>query len=914
MANYNLNQNPEQQARDNIDSMLLASGWVVQDKKAIDFAASLGVAIREYQTDMGPADYVLFVNRKAVGVIEAKAESEGYRITLHEEQTLGYATAKLKWVANNQPLPFLYESTGAITRFTDLRDPKPKSRTVFSFHQPHTFQQWIRDTNSLRTRLHNNFPALNNLRLRDCQFNAIQNLEVSFANSRPRALIQMATGAGKTYTAITAIYRLLKFANAKRVLFLVDTRNLGKQAEQEFMSFTPTDDNRKFTELYTVQRLKSSHIADDSVVCISTIQRMYSLLKGKELEESNDDLNPNEGFIPNEVVDVQYNKNIPPEFFDFIVIDECHRSIYNLWRQVLDYFDAFLIGLSATPDKRTYGFFDENVVSEYTHAEAVADGVNVGYEVYTIETEITKNGSTIKAKEFIDKREKLTRKKRYEQLDEETKYTGKQLDRDVVNPSQIRNVLKCFKDKLETELFPNRKEIPKTLIFAKTDSHADDIINMVRDVFGEGNDFCKKVTYQSDEDTDKILSNFRNSFNPRIAVTVDMIATGTDVKPLECLLFMRDVRSNGYYQQMLGRGTRTLSHNDLELVTPSAKSAKTHFVVIDAIGVAKSCKVDSKPMERKPTTSLKELLYTAMMGNATEDDIMSLGNRLARLEREITDKERERFIELARGKTINQVIHKLWDATDPDKIEAKQQELNTTTEAAQQQMLNEATNVFNGELIEYIVKVRQQHDQLIDIVNLDTVTFAGWDVTAKENAQAITNEFANYCKEHSNEITALRIFYNQPFNRNQVTFKMISDVLELIMENKPRLAPLNVWNAYTQLEKVQGTTPLNELTALIALIRRVTGIDPLLTAYESTVNNNFKEWLFKKQAGNLKFNQEQMDWLRMIKEHIIASISIEATDLDYSPFDSKGGIGKMYQLFGNDTTTLLNELNEVLTA
>lgn len=909
-----MNQNPEQQARDKIDAMLVAAGWKVQAKKAMDFSAGLGVAIREFQTDIGPADYVLFIDKKPVGVIEAKREDEGHRLTMHEEQTAGYATAKLKWVANKEPLPFLYESTGIITRFTDLRDPKPKSRTVFSFHQPHTLQQWLRDATSLRTRLQNNFPALTHDRLRDCQFNAIQNLEVSFANNHPRALIQMATGAGKTYTAITSIYRLLKFANAKRVLFLVDTRNLGKQAEQEFMAYTPTDDNRKFTELYTVQRLKSSNIADDSVVCISTIQRMYSILKGKELEETGDDLNPNEGFKPTEPIEVQYSEKIPPDFFDFIVIDECHRSIYNLWRQVLDYFDAFLIGLSATPDKRTFGFFDENVVSEYSHADAVADGVNVGYEVYTIETEITQNGSTIKAKEFIDKRERLTRKKRYEQLDEETTYTGKQLDRDVVNPSQIRNIIKCFKDKLQTELFANRTEVPKTLIFAKTDSHADDIINVVRDVFGEGNDFCKKVTYQSTEDTDTILANFRNSYNPRIAVTVDMIATGTDVKPLECLLFMRDVRSNGYYQQMLGRGTRTLSHNDLELVTPSATSAKTHFVVVDAVGVCKTAKVDSKPMERKPTTSLKDLLYTAMLGTATEDDVMSLGNRLARLEKELTPKERSTFIELAKGSSINQVIHKLWDTYDPDKVEALQQQTNTTAEAAQQQLLTEATQVFNGELIEYIVKVRQQHDQLIDIVNIDQVNFAGWDVAAKENAQALTTEFANYMAAHSNEIAALRIFYNQPYNRRQVTFKMISDVLELIADNKPRLAPFNVWNAYTQLEKVQGTTPLSELTALVSLIRRVTGIDPLLTAYENTVNKNFQDWVFKKQAGNLKFSQEQMDWLRMIKEHIIASISIEAADLDYNPFDSKGGIGKMYQLFGNQTAELLNELNEALTA
>ena len=299
----------------------------------------------------------------------------------------------------------------------------------------------------------------------------------------------MATGSGKTFTAITAIYRLLKFAGAKRILFLVDTKNLGEQAEQELMAFTPNDDQRKFTELYNVQRLNSSYIANDSHVCISTIQRMYSILKGEELDEANELTNPNELQPVGKERLVAYNEAIPIEHFDFIVIDECHRSIYNLWKQVLDYFDAFLIGLTATPDNRTYAFFDENVVSNYSHEQAVADGVNVGYQIYTIETEITKNGAIVQAQEYVDRRHRLTRQQRWEQLDEDVQYSGKQLDRDIVNFSTIRNIIKAFKSKLRTELFPARKEVPKTLVFAKSDSHADDIIRIVREEFGEGNDF-----------------------------------------------------------------------------------------------------------------------------------------------------------------------------------------------------------------------------------------------------------------------------------------------------------------------------------------------------------------------------------------------------------------------------------------
>lgn len=540
------NQNPEQIARDNIDKQLLACGWIIQDKKKFNLSAGLGIAIREYQTDIGPADYVLFVDKKAVGIIEAKREEEGVRLTTVEEQSSQYANAKLR-LLNNDPLPFVYESTGEITRFTDYRDLKPRSRNVFTFHRPETFVQWLNQSKTLRTRLHD-IPALPEEGLRDCQITAINNLEKSFKDQRPKALIQMATGSGKTFTAITAVYRLLKYAKAKRILFLVDTKNLGEQAEGEFRAFTAQEDNRLFTELYGVTRLNSSFIPNDSQVYISTIQRMYSILKETELDESAEEENPNETrFEPKEAIPVGYNEKVPIEFFDFVVIDECHRSIYNLWKQVLDYFDVFQVGLTATPDNRTFGYFNQNLVSDYGYEKAVIDGVLVPYNVFTIETQITKEGSKITFGEKVDKRERLTRKKFWENLDEDVEYSGKQLDKDIVNPSTIRTIIKSVKENLPS-MFPDRIdahgnfEVPKLLIFAKTDSHAEDIIEIVREEFGEENKFCKKITYRSEEDPKGVLQQFRNDYYPRIAVTVDMIATGTDIRPLEVLLFMRDVK------------------------------------------------------------------------------------------------------------------------------------------------------------------------------------------------------------------------------------------------------------------------------------------------------------------------------------------------------------------------------------
>jgi len=940
-----VNQNPEQIARDKIDELLQASGWTVQNNKQIDFSSGQGQAVREYQTDVGPADYVLFVDKKAVGVIEAKRENIGHKITDVETQTEGYANATLKWVNNQEPLPFLYESTGVITRFTDSRDPKPRSREIFSFHRPESLKEWLENTHSLRSRL-NHIPALNpdklpaqELGLRDCQESAIVNLEKSFRDNRPRALIQMATGAGKTYTAITAMYRILKHAKGKRILFLVDTKNLGEQAEQEMLNFTPSDDARKFTELYAVQRLKSSSVPKDAQVCISTIQRMYSILKGEELDESLEELNPAEQLTkPKDAMPVVYNPKVPLEFFDFIFIDECHRSIYNLWRQVLDYYDAFLIGLTATPDNRTYGFFKKNVVSEYDHEKAVADGVNVGNEIFTIETEITKKGATLKAKQQIQHRERQTRRRRWEQQDEDENYSATQLDRDIVNPDQILTVVRAFKDSLPT-IFPNRTEVPKTLIFAKTDSHADDIIQTVREEFGEGNAFCKKVTYkaskdkkdaegnliQRGEDPKSILSQFRNDFNPRIAVTVDMIATGTDVKPLECLLFMRDVKSRNYFEQMKGRGTRTLDHDDLKKVTPSAQMAKTHYVIVDAVGVTKTLKTASQPLITKPSVALKDLATGVMMGANDADTISSLAGRLARLNKQIETKDQAKIEKAAKGTSLTKIINGLLDAIDGDNIEQRALQLaeqlagtnpgDDKRKAAQAELVSAAANVFNGDLIELLDNIRRDKEQKIDHTNLDTLSKAEWAKDSSEQAQVITQSFTDYLNEYKDQIEALQIFYSQPHRRKELTLSMIQELMDKLKADKPTLAPLHVWQAYSQLDSTQGKQPLSELTALVALMRHVCEIDRELTTYDATVRRNFQNWVMKHHAGaGDKFNEQQMQWLQMIRDHMINSFHFERDDLEMSPFDAQGGLGKMYQLFGDKIDSLIDELNEALVA
>jgi len=940
-----LNQNPEQIARDQIDKQLSECGWIIQSKQRINLHAGLGVAVREYQTDVGPADYVLFVGGKPVGIIEAKREEEGQKFSVHESQVEEYAKAKLKLI-NNEPLPFLYLSTGAITRFADARDPKPRFRETFTFHRPEGLQSWLRKDKSLRRRMAEDMPALITTGLRDCQIDAITKLEESFKKNKPKALIQMATGSGKTFTAITFIYRLLKNVKANKVLFLVDTKNLGEQAEGELRSYIPQDDNRLFPELHGVVRLNSSFVPQDCQVYISTIQRLYSILKGTELDESAEQENPNElKSFAKEAMPVVYNEKIPIEFFDFIVIDECHRSIYNLWKQVLDYFDAFQVGLTATPDNRTFGYFNQNVVSDYGYEKAVIDGVLVPYNVYTIKTQITQQGAALKMGEMVDKRERLTRKKFWEAVDEDVEYSGKQLDRDIVNPSTIRSIIREVKNTLPT-IFPDRYigtsrdfsdfEVPKMLVFAKTDSHAEDIIEIIREEFDESNDFCKKITYQSSEDPKTILNSFRNLYYPRIAVTVDMIATGTDVRPLEVLLFMRDVKSRSYYEQMKGRGTRTCSIEELRAKgTPSAKFSKDHFVIIDAVGVEQSQKTDSRPLEKAPGVSLKEVLQRIAVGDRSEEMLTTLANRLLRLDKQINTREKETFSSLADGKTINNVVKQLLNAYDPDTVEGIRvrvqtdnkglppTEIESAIQAEQQRMVEQAVAVFhNPDLRNFITDVRKKYDQIIDTLNQDTITKSAWVKDIEAEAQQTVQDFKAWIVAHKDEITALQLFYGQPYQRRELTYKMIKELSQKLVLDKPNLAPMQVWRASTtlsglkrSLSEAEKTSPLNELIALVSLVRNVCGIDEMLTPYDKTVDKNFQDWVWKRHSGaGHKFTEEQMEWLRMIKEHVTSSFHIEKDDFDYNPFNSQGGLARMWQLFGDETEEIINELNEVLAA
>ena len=929
---------PEEKARQNIDRLLTKASWAIQDRKQMNLGESLGVAVREYPMSSGPTDYLLFIDRRAVGVIEAKPE--GTTLSSVSEQTEKYLIGVPALLpVYRKPLSFGYESTGVEPFFRDLRDPDSRTRRVFAFHKPETLLQWIQQPLTLRYNLQT-LPVLERQGLRDCQIEAIVNLEKSFAADRPRALIQMATGSGKTYTAVSFAYRLIKFANAKRILFLVDRSNLGRQTLKEFQQYTTPDDSRKFTELYNVQHLATNQIDEVSKVCITTIQRLYSMLKGESAfdeEIENESLfNLNSGNQP--AAEVEYNPKIPISTFDFIITDECHRSIYNRWRPVLEYFDAFIVGLTATPSKQTLGFFDQNLVTEYSHERAVADGVNVGYDVYRIKTEIAEDGSKIPPGFYVDKRDKLTRKIRWELLDEEMEYSANQLDRDVVADDQIRKVIQTFRDNLFTEIFPGRTEVPKTLIFAKDDSHAEDILDIVRTEFGKGNDFCKKITYRTTGDTpERLLASFRNSYNPRIAITVDMVATGTDIKPLECIIFMRNVRSQVYFEQMKGRGTRTISSTDLHAVTPDTHH-KTHFVIVDAVGVCENDKTDSRPLERKQSVPFDKLLESVALDNRETDTLTSLASRLVRLNREIGDDARERIAEVSGGISLQRMIHALFDAIDPDKHQQPialiaslaespipegirlllESPTGTLTEDQIQVrtnwLISEACKPFdNPDVRNTLIDLKRQQEQTIDTVSQDNVTFVGFDQGAKTRAEQRVESFKQFIKENRDELTALQIIYSKPYGQRHLTDQQVRQLGQAIEKPPYHFTTEELWGAYEQLDqsKVKGAAPDKLLTNIISLVRFAIGEITTLEPYKETVDQRFQEWLADQEDS---FSEEQMAWLEMIKDHIATSLHIEMDDFENIPFQAKGGAIKVYQLFGDALDTILEALNERLAA
>ena len=922
---------PEARARQTIDALHTAAGWHVCNVSDANIHAATGVAIREFPLDPGYgfADYLLYVNGKACGVIEAK--KEGATLTGVELQSSRYArglpAALPAW---SRPLPFVWESTGVETHFTNGLDPEPRARSVFAFFRPELLVQWLtylpaqagssvqQEAGTFLARLQH-MPQLvtewgsggAHYRLWPAQISAITNLEKSLAANKPKALIQMATGSGKTFTSIGFIYRLIKFGGARRVLFLVDRGNLARQTKKEFDAYASPYNNFKFGEEYIVQHLQSSQLDKHARVVICTIQRMFSLLKGRELAEEADEESTErvEGLFKDEPIG--YNPAIPIETFDIVVTDEAHRSIYNLWRQVLEYFDAYLIGLTATPNKQTFGFFNQNLVMEYGHAQAVADGVNVNYDVYRIQTEVGEQGARVEKGFWLETQDKATRRKTAWQLDDDFEYQPEELDRAVQTPDQIRTVVRTLRDRWQPDMFPARSELPKTLIFAKDDNHAEKIVEVLREEFGRGNEFAQKITYRGAQgggtSPEQLIKDFRTGYYPRVAVTVDMIATGTDIKPVEIVVFMRSVKSRSFFEQMKGRGVRICNPTDLAAVNPGEGVRKDHFVIVDAVGVCERDKTDSRPMDTKKSVPLDKLLQAVSLGNVEDDVLSSIAARLARLDKDAVEADRAKVVELSGGQTLRELARGIVDA-----LNSANNAGNSVRPELVEGHLRDATRpLASPALREHLLAMKQKADLVIDTVTQDTLLHAGFSA-GSDRATALVQSFEDFIAQHKDEITALQILYSRP-TRAPLKFEDVQRLADAL-----HAPPLNIdegalWQAYATLrkDKVKGATQRRLLTDLVSLVRFAMQQTNELVPYPERVQANFKAWL--AQHGK-PFTPEQQHWLEMIRDFIAANLGIEIDDFGYAPFEQEGGLGKVHQLFGAELPKVMEELNRELAA
>jgi type I restriction enzyme R subunit len=730
-------------------------------------------------------------------------------------------------------------------------------------------------------------------------------------NQHSRSLVQMATGAGKTRMAVTESYRLLKHGGFNRVLFLVDRNNLGDQTLREFRDFTTPDDGRKFTDLYNVDKLTGSGMVGSSAVVISTIQRVFSVLKGQPIADVDD---PGiDGYVPDAPVEVQYNPDLPPESFDLVIVDECHRSIYGLWRGVIEYFDAHVVGLTATPTKQTLGFFQQNLISEYTFPQSVADKVNVDFEVYRIKTKISEKGATIDAGTVVPVLDKRTRAQRFEALDEDVTYKPGELDRSVVSKSQIRTVLETYRDRLFTEIFPGRRVVPKTLIFAKDDNHAEEIVTQAMEVFGKGNDFAAKITYNA-KDPKKLLQDFRNSPTLRIAVTVDMIATGTDVKAIECVFFMRDVRSGTYFEQMKGRGARSMDDASFTSLTPDA-THKERFVIVDAVGVTEHDFVDAAPLERSKTVPLKTLLEKAATFTISADETASLASRLARLSRELTPTENAELTALA-GTPLQDITQKLVKIADPDTLAGVienaplDKDGKKDTKKAMSDFIEEiiAPIASNPQLRQRILEIRLSHDLIFDEGNKDELLDAR-GVVDRSKAKSLVESWIKYVEDNRDEITAIQMLYSKPKNVG-ITYKEIKELSERIRRPHPTWTVDVLWNAYLALEpsKVRKSA-VHTTTDLVSLVRFTLGQMNELIPYVELVEERYAGWLLQQENMGVKFTDDQKWWLDRIKDAISQSAHFDVRDLEMSPFTERGGTDGVLAELGNSVTDLIESMN-----
>lgn len=878
---------PEEKARIKIDQWFADAGWEVINRDEYE-PTSTAVAIREgLLKDNLEADYFLFINGKAVGVLEAKREETDAFSSIVCEQAALYAKSVPNiYQTYQKPLPFIFTSNGKELYFCDFREQDHYFKQIMTIPTPHELVKKLGINDYFA-----GLPTLHKKGLRDCQYEAITELEKSFRSGQKRALMVLATGAGKTYTACLAAYRMLSYTPMRRVLFLVDRNNLGKQAEGEFGTFRLTENGEAFNTIFTVNRLRSSSIPSDSNVVISTIQRLFSFLKGETIEDNDED-DENE---PAEEVILPPNPDLPHDYFDMIIIDECHRSIYKNWRKVLEYFDtARLVGLTATPIPETMAFFNNNRIVNYTLEKSIVDGVNVDCRVYRIKTQVTETGGAILEGEKFKEETRYTGEAKTVSSKETKTYTNKELNRSIINPAQIKLILSTYRDVVYTELFndpqrePNMDYLPKTLIFALNEAHATNIVQIAKEVFGRTDDrFVQKITYSA-SDSNELIRQFRNDKDFRIAVTCTLVATGTDVKPLEVVMFMRDVESLPLYIQMKGRGVRTIGDEQLRNVTPNAFS-KDCFYLVDAVGVTEH-EMTIPTATDEPTTkiiTLKELLERISHGYFPDEYLKRLASTLARIYNKADDSQRKEFARLSHD-DMKELSARIYDTLEKGTLPpfVSTEKPNLERKGLVSPLANHA------DARRYLLILAAGFVNTL-MPGEDTLISKGFSI---EEAKCTTEAFEEFCRENADEIEALRIIYNN--EGEPITYSMLKDLEHKLKMANNHFAPKQIWNSYAVLSpgKVKRSTTKEEsdaLTNIIQLVRFAFRQIERLDSVVTTSKQYFNLWLGQNQR---EITDKQREVISRIVDYIASNGACTVRDIRE---DDATHAAQMIRAFGN---------------
>jgi type I restriction enzyme R subunit len=848
-------------------------------------------AVEEFPTANGPADYALFVNGVLLAIIEAKKVTVNPQNVL--EQAKRYAAGAVHgpgyW--DGLRVPFLYATNGEIIWFLDVRPEKRVSRTLSHFHtatalaerfahDPQPAHHWLLDT-----------PPERITRLRPYQVAAIVSTEAALRAGRRELLLAMATGTGKTFLTVAQVYRLLEAKLFRRILFLVDRKALAAQAVRTFNAFDTTQGN-KFTQEYEVysQRFQREDFGDDepfdpkvlpneyltdpkpshTFVYVSTIQRMARNLFGAEAAFAQSAGDP-------DTDDDADKLDIPIHAFDLIIADECHRGYTlqetSLWRDTLSHFDAVKIGLTATPAPHTTALFGQPVY-RYDVEQAILDGFLVDYEPVAIKSDVRMNGAFLKEGEEVGYIDPATGQERRDELEDERIFASEDIEHRITAPQSNRKIIEeiaqyAYAHENETGRFP------KILIFAVNDlahtSHTDQLVKTCREVFGQGDDFVQKITGNPNVDRPlQRIREFRNRPNPKIVVTVDMLSTGVDIPALEFIVFLRPVKSRILWVQMLGRGTRKCPELN-----------KTRFTVFDCFDgtliryFKNTTDFEIQPPTREPLT-IPRLIENIWQNVDRDYHVRILAKRLRRIEKDMSGEARTEFARWIPEGDIGAFAGRL-----PQKIK-------TDFTATMKLLRNEE---FQKLLLEY---KRAHVPFLVGYEIQDTVSSTKLERYGPyDTAEGYLDSFSRFVKENADKVDALAILLNRP-----------RDWRPAALEELRRTLAQNQFDE-RKLQAAHQAASHKALADVISIVKHAASAQaPVLTA-EERVNR-----ALESLAAEHEFTNEQMQWLSLVREHLIKNLSLDEDDFDLAPLlQGRGGKAKAFQVFHERFKLIIQELN-----